>query len=81
MIPGILPVKCYNGLLCACEILHILIVHKKYQQNAYSQGRRSISACLKDRNSTECSAYMWVVVGTPYLININIILINKINRW
>jgi hypothetical protein len=23
-IPGILPVKCYNGILCACEILHIL---------------------------------------------------------
>ena len=24
MILGILPVKCYNGILCACGILHIL---------------------------------------------------------
>jgi hypothetical protein len=24
MIPGILPVKCYNGILCACGILPIL---------------------------------------------------------
>ena len=24
MIPGILPVKCYNGILYACGILHIL---------------------------------------------------------
>ena len=30
--------------------------------NAYSQGRSRISSCLQDRNNTECSAYMWVVL-------------------
>jgi len=30
--------------------------------NAYSHGRSSIGVCLQDRNNTECSAYMWVVL-------------------
>jgi len=30
--------------------------------NVYSQGRSSIDACLQDRNNTEYSAYMWVVL-------------------
>ena len=32
MIPRILPVKCYNGIICACGILHILFALNKYQQ-------------------------------------------------
>jgi len=34
MIPRILPVKCYNGSLCTCGIIYILIVCNKYQQLA-----------------------------------------------
>ena len=28
----------------------------------YYQGRSIIGACLQDRNNTECSVYMWVVL-------------------
>ena len=37
----------------------------------------SLVPSLEDEQRTKCGG----VVGTPYLIIINIILINKINRW
>jgi len=37
----------------------------------------SLVASLKDEQRTKCGG----VVGIPYLIIVNIILINKINRW
>ena len=35
MIPHILSVKCYNGILCACGIHNILFALNKYQQLAH----------------------------------------------
>jgi len=37
----------------------------------------SLVPSVEDEQRTKCGG----VVGTPYLIIINIILINKINRW
>ena len=55
MIPEILPVKCYNGIMCTCRILHILFALINTNKGAGGPLHRG-ELCHRQEEGCECGS-------------------------